>query len=92
MSVGPFGVAVGVGLGVGAKSGVGETVGVGVGDELCAKVPPVGSKKPATVRSRKQSATATKSGVLFRRNRTIQVMPPYAEWLAIPICAVFGPM
>jgi hypothetical protein len=74
MRVGPFGVAVGVGLGVGAKSGVGETVGVGVGEELCAKAPRGGPKKPATARNREQDAavTARTSSALAHRNRTTQ--------------------
>jgi hypothetical protein len=64
--VGPFGVVVGVGLGVGVNSGVGETLGVGVGDELWAKEFPVGKKKPATARNRRQDSAImiNKSGVL----------------------------
>ncbi|HEV7551094.1 MAG TPA: hypothetical protein VGP65_05405 [Candidatus Angelobacter sp.] len=84
MSVGPFGVAVGVALGVGATSGVGETVGVGVGDGPCAKALRGGIKKPATARDKEQdtAATARTSSVLAHRNRTTQVMPAYAERLA----------
>jgi hypothetical protein len=84
--VGPFGVALGVGLGVGAKSGVGEAAGdgegeepgeadgVGVGEEFCAKAWRGETKKPATVRSSKQTAAATTrtSSALARRNRTTQ--------------------
>jgi len=74
MSVGLFGVAVGVGLGVGAKSGVGETVGVGVGDEFCAKALRGGTIQPAIARNSRQHAavTARALSVLGPRNRTTQ--------------------
>lgn len=74
ISVGPFGVAVGVGLGVGAKSGVGETVGVGVGEELCAKALRGGTTNPATIRSSKQhtAVTAKTLSVFSPRKRIIQ--------------------